>query len=85
MKDLDPFEDANRSFAFISLLTTLILFGLGGFRRDSIDVEVRIAAKEDADAHLTFKAEAFLLSGRLSQLKYDTFDSLFKGGKLKYH
>ena len=79
----EPFEDANRLSILISFLATLILFGLGGFRRDSIDVEVRIAAKEDADAHFTFEVEAFSLSGRLGELKHDTFDSLFKGGKIE--
>ena len=63
-------------------LISFIFFGLGGFRRDSIDVKA-IAAKEDADAHFTFEAEAFSLSGRLGELKHDTFDSLFKGGKIK--
>ena len=34
------------------------------------------------DAHFTFEVEAFLVVGRLGEVKHDAFDSLFKGGQI---
>ena len=42
--------------------------------------EVRIAGNDGIDAHFTFEVEAFLVVGRLGEVRCDSFDSLFKGG-----
>ena len=73
------FEDEKILFNVTSSIISFF-FDLEDFRRDSMGGEVRITGREGMDAHFAFEVEAFLVVGRLGEVKYDVFDSLFKGG-----
>ena len=74
------FEDEKILFNVTSSSIISFFFDLEDFRHDSMGSEVRIVGKEGMDAHFAFEVEAFLVVGRLGKVKYDAFDSLFKGG-----
>ena len=68
------------SFMLNHSFTISLFFCAEGSRCDSAGVAVRIGGKEGDDAHFTFEVDALLKVGMLGEVKYDAFDSFFKGG-----
>ena len=68
------------SFMLNSSFSIAFFFCARGSGFDSAGVAVRIVGKEGDNSQFTFEVDALLGVGRLGEVKYDAFDSLFKGG-----
>ena len=68
------------SFKLNYSFTIVFFFCAEGSRCDPAGVAVRIGVKEGDDAHFTSEVDSLLGVGSLGEVKYDAFDSLFKGG-----